>query len=39
MAEIAGWIGFTPEQRRRIMAELPRRIAAMRDTPARTNAT
>jgi len=39
MAEIAGWIGFTAQERRRIMAELPGRIAAMRDSAARANAT
>ena len=37
--EIAGWIGFTSIERRRIMAELPGRIAAMRDAAARANAT
>jgi uncharacterized protein len=26
-AEIAGWIGFTPEERRAIMAGLPQRLA------------
>ncbi len=39
MAEIAGWIGFTAEERRRIMAELPGRIAAMPNAPTRANAT
>lgn len=39
VAEIAGWIGFTGDERRRIMAELPGRIAAMRDAVARANAT
>jgi uncharacterized protein len=34
LAEIGGWIGFTPEERRRIMAELPARLAAM---PSRQN--
>lgn len=29
LAEIGGWIGFTPEQRRHIMAELPGRLAAL----------
>ena len=29
IAEIAGWIGFTPDERVRIMAELPRRLAAL----------
>jgi len=28
LAEIAGWIGFTPDERRRIMAELPKRLAS-----------
>ncbi|GAB4176336.1 MAG: DUF1289 domain-containing protein [Wenzhouxiangellaceae bacterium] len=26
--EIAGWLGYTPEQRRRIIDELPQRAAA-----------
>jgi predicted Fe-S protein YdhL (DUF1289 family) len=39
MAEIAGWIGFTADERRRIMTELPGRIAAMRDAAARAIAT
>jgi predicted Fe-S protein YdhL (DUF1289 family) len=34
LAEIGGWIGFTPEERRRIMAELPARLAAL---PSRQN--
>lgn len=29
IAEIGGWIGFTPDERRRIMAELPGRLAAL----------
>jgi uncharacterized protein len=29
LAEIAGWLGFSTVERRRIMAELPRRIAAL----------
>jgi uncharacterized protein len=29
VAEIAGWIGFTPAERTRIMAELPQRLAAL----------
>jgi predicted Fe-S protein YdhL (DUF1289 family) len=34
-AEIAGWIGFTAEERRRVMADLPRRLALMHArTPA-----
>ena len=39
MAEIAGWIGFTADERQRIMAELPGRIAAIRARPARAHAT
>jgi hypothetical protein len=27
LAEIAGWIGLSPSERRRIMAELPGRLA------------
>jgi predicted Fe-S protein YdhL (DUF1289 family) len=27
LAEIAGWTGFSADERRRIMAELPRRLA------------
>jgi predicted Fe-S protein YdhL (DUF1289 family) len=34
VAEIAGWISFTPAERRRIMAELPRRLATL---PPRKN--
>jgi predicted Fe-S protein YdhL (DUF1289 family) len=30
LAEIAGWTAFSPEERRRIMAELPARMAAQR---------
>jgi predicted Fe-S protein YdhL (DUF1289 family) len=30
LAEIAGWIGFTDEERTRIMAALPRRLEALR---------
>jgi uncharacterized protein len=30
LAEIAGWTGFSPEERRRIMTELPARRAALR---------
>jgi predicted Fe-S protein YdhL (DUF1289 family) len=30
VAEIAGWIGFCAEERARIMAELPGRLAALR---------
>ena len=29
LAEIGGWIGFTPQERRRIMAELPARLAKL----------
>jgi hypothetical protein len=29
MAEIAGWSGFAPEQRRALMAALPARLAAL----------
>lgn len=28
LAEIEQWIAFTPDERRRIMSELPRRMAA-----------
>jgi uncharacterized protein len=39
-AEIAGWIGFAVEERRRIMDDLPRRLARMqRATPAQTDVT
>ena len=39
-AEIAGWIGFTAEERRRIMADLPRRLASMqKSAPNRAKAT
>jgi len=34
LAEIEGWIRFSTEERARIMAELPRRLAAQAD-PAR----
>jgi uncharacterized protein len=37
LAEIGGWIGFTPEERRRVMAELPARLATLR--PSRQNNT
>ncbi len=39
IAEIAGWIGFTVDERRRIMAELPARIAAMQAVATRAKAT
>jgi predicted Fe-S protein YdhL (DUF1289 family) len=29
LAEIAGWIGFSADERARIMAELPGRLAAL----------
>ncbi|MEA2938680.1 MAG: uncharacterized protein QOC56_2184 [Alphaproteobacteria bacterium] len=29
LAEIGGWIAFTPQERRRIMAELPVRLASL----------
>jgi predicted Fe-S protein YdhL (DUF1289 family) len=29
VAEIAGWIGFTADERARIMAELPQRLATL----------
>jgi predicted Fe-S protein YdhL (DUF1289 family) len=32
--EIAGWTIYTPDQRSRIMAELPRRMETMRGRPA-----
>jgi predicted Fe-S protein YdhL (DUF1289 family) len=28
-AEIAGWIGFTPQERTAVMARLPQRLASM----------
>jgi predicted Fe-S protein YdhL (DUF1289 family) len=37
LAVIAGWIGLSSDDRRRIMAELPRRLAALgraQDAPA-----
>ena len=33
-AEIEGWIGFSADERARIMAELPRRLAALRGSDA-----
>jgi hypothetical protein len=39
LTEIAGWIGMTPEQRARVMAELPQRmsmLAQRRAAPADT---
>jgi len=30
VAEIAGWIGFTADERSRIMPELPQRLATLR---------
>jgi len=34
LAEIAGWIGFSADERSCIMAELPRRLAALGRAPA-----
>ncbi len=34
LSEIAGWSGFTGEERRRVMAELPQRLRDMRQTSA-----
>lgn len=40
IAEIAGWIGFTGEERTRVMADLPRRLAVMhRGDVARADVT
>jgi uncharacterized protein len=40
VAEIAGWIGFTAEERTAIMAALPQRLALMnRGEVTRTDAT
>jgi hypothetical protein len=40
LAEISGWIGFSPDERARIMAELPRRLAVLgRAQAARANLT
>ena len=35
-AEIGSWIGMTAEERRRIMAELPARLAALPRSPRNT---
>lgn len=35
LAEIAGWIGFGTDERARIVAELPRRLAALRPRSGR----
>jgi predicted Fe-S protein YdhL (DUF1289 family) len=35
VAEIAGWIGFRADERARIMAELPRRLASLRQNERR----
>jgi uncharacterized protein len=32
LAEIEGWIRFSPDERARIMAELPRRLAQQSDS-------
>jgi predicted Fe-S protein YdhL (DUF1289 family) len=37
LAEIGGWIDFSPQERARIMAELPERLAAVRRSPARSD--
>ena len=38
LAEIEGWIRFSAEERARIMADLPRRLAAQSDAdPARVS--
>jgi predicted Fe-S protein YdhL (DUF1289 family) len=38
VAEIAGWIGFTADERKRIMAGLPKRLATVhRDGHFRAN--
>jgi predicted Fe-S protein YdhL (DUF1289 family) len=37
LAEIAGWIGFTPDERTRIMTELPQRLAALKSRAARSD--
>jgi predicted Fe-S protein YdhL (DUF1289 family) len=29
LAEIGGWLGFSPEERARIMAELPQRLSTL----------
>ncbi len=34
LAEIAGWIGYSADERRRIMADLPRRLSAQGRTQA-----
>jgi uncharacterized protein len=33
LAEIGGWLSMTPEQRRRVMAELPARLKALGTSP------
>ncbi|MCZ4288829.1 DUF1289 domain-containing protein [Hoeflea alexandrii] len=33
--EIAGWMGYTPETRRRLMAELPERLETVERKPRR----
>ena len=37
LAEIAGWIAMAPDERRRIMAELPARLAASPQSFKRNN--
>jgi predicted Fe-S protein YdhL (DUF1289 family) len=37
LAEIAGWIGFAPDERTRIMAELPQRLALLKSRSARSD--
>ena len=39
LAEIGGWIGCSAEERARIMAELPQRLAALKLRPARSDVT
>jgi hypothetical protein len=38
LTEIGGWIAMTPEERRRIMAELPARLATL-PQPSKRNIT
>ncbi len=37
VAEIAAWLGYNDNQRSRIMAELPNRLATLRDNSANAN--
>jgi predicted Fe-S protein YdhL (DUF1289 family) len=39
LGEIAGWSGLTGEERRRVMAELPQRLHAMRQRSAKASAS